>query len=177
MADDYVKGFDELMSKIDALSGAEMEALAERAVLKVAETHKKAAQNLAPVDSGELRGSIHETVERRHGEAVGITYTNSDHAAYLEFGTGEVGAASGGNGSGVPVSYSLPPYKIKRGGKEVMADYWVYFDEAKQQFFATRGQPAQPYMYPSAQDIRKQAGSIMAEAAKQWLKTKGKGGG
>lgn len=163
-----IKGFDELMAKIDRLTGAEFEAVQEKGALSLAQAHAKAAKSLAPVDSGELRNSIHETVEREPGAAIGITYTNSDHAAYVEFGTGPVGAETNKQPG---ISHSMGPFKhVSRSGKVFYRDYWTYFDPVRQQFFSTRGQPAQPYMYPAAQIIRKQAGSILAQAAEKFFK-------
>lgn len=179
MADD-VRGWDSLMAKMSRLTGPQIEAAAKDAALKCAMANEAAAKLLAPTDSGELKFSgIRATVEIQNGEAVGICFTSAEHAAFVEFGTGPVGQASGGNGSPVPVSYSLGPFKVKRGtGRpgevaESYEDYWVYYDEARSQFFATKGQPAQPFMYPSAMEIREQAKSIQAAALRKFLKNLG----
>jgi len=169
-----IKGWDSLMAKLDALGGSHLQEVAKESVLMLALATTAAAKMLVSVDSGELRGSIHEKVEVDGSQAIGYSHTNSDHAAFVEFGTGPVGAESGGNGSDVQVSYSLGPFKVKRGtGRpgevvESWGDYWVYCDE-KGNFFATRGQPAKPFMYPAAKEVEKQAQKIMTDAIKSYI--------
>lgn len=171
-----IKGFDELMAKIGSLTGTQMQELAENTAKSVALAQVHAAKLLAPVGKsggGELRNSIHTAIEKSPGGAVGICYTDSDHAAYVEFGTGPVGAASGGNGSDVKVTYSLGPWKHKsRTGKVFYTDYWIYRDE-NGRFHATRGQPAQPFMYPSAMAVKRQAADIQMAALKRYIKRLG----
>ena len=43
------------------------------------------AQTLAPVDTGNLKGSI--TTEVRPGDLVGVVEATADYAAFVEFGT------------------------------------------------------------------------------------------
>ena len=58
------------------------------------------AQEIVPVRSGELRDSGHiEVTQGGHTPAVMVEF-DSDHAVYVEFGTGERGAASAGAGPG-----------------------------------------------------------------------------
>lgn len=175
-----IKGWTSLMAKLGAMGGTHLEEAAKESVLILALATTAAAKFLAPKDSGELRAEIHEAVEVEGSQAIGYSYTNSDHAPFIEFGTGPVGAESGGNGSDVQVSYSLGPFKVKRGNfisgqvVESWEDYWVYCDE-KGNFFATRGQPAKPFMYPAAKKVEKQAQKIMASAIKSYI-TKATGG-
>ncbi len=180
MAED-IKGWTSLMAKLDALGGSHLEEAAKESVLMLALATTAAAKLFVPVDSGELRGSIHEAVEVDGSQAVGYSYTNSDHAAFVEFGTGPVGLQGGRSGSPVKVHYSLGPFLVKRGtgrpGEVVLSyeDYWVYCDE-QGRFFATRGQPAKPFMYPAAKEVEKQAQKIMASAIKSYI-AKATGGG
>lgn len=167
------------MRKVARLEGPQMEAAAKDAALKCAMANQAAAKLLTPVDSGELRMRIDATVLVENDEAIGICFTNSDHAAFVEFGTGPVGLASGGNGSPIQVHYSLGPFAVKRGTGKLgetttqFEDYWVYYDELKEKFFATRGQPAQPFMYPGAMATKKQAQSIQTAALKKFLRSLG----
>lgn len=169
-----IKGWESLMAKLDALGGSHLEEAAKESVLMLALATTAEAKFLAPKDSGELRGEIHEAVEVDGSQAIGYSYTNSDHAPFIEFGTGPVGAESGGNGSDVPISYAMGPFLVKRGtGRpgevvESYEDYWVYCDE-QGRFFATRGQPAKPFMYPAAKKVEKQAQKIMASAIKAYI--------
>ena len=55
---------------------------------------QKNAKMLCPVDTGELRNSIKESGEIIGDDINCQVYTNCDHAAYTEFGTGERGRES-----------------------------------------------------------------------------------
>jgi HK97 gp10 family phage protein len=78
-----------------------------------------------PVDSGALRRSIDTEVEN-NPVAFSDTGSTSEYAEYVEYGTGIY--AESGQGRQTP---------------------WTYFDEAKGQFFTTRGQKAQPFAEPA----------------------------
>lgn len=45
------------------------------------------AKKTAPVDTGQLRGSISHNVERKGKSITGTIYTNTEYAAHQEFGT------------------------------------------------------------------------------------------
>jgi len=53
-----------------------------------------AAKILVPVDTGELRSSIAMQVELKGKIVVGTIYAGANHAAFVEYGTGLVGAAA-----------------------------------------------------------------------------------
>lgn len=65
-----------------------------------AEVILEEAEAIVPVDTGELRESGHTEIEVNGAEATGYVVFDSDHAAYVEFGTGQRGAASPGAGDG-----------------------------------------------------------------------------
>lgn len=78
------------------------------AVTEAAEAVAEEAQAIVPVDTGELRDSIGIGPVALIGNAVqGSVQATSPHAAYVEFGTGQRGAASAGAGAG-PYSESWP---------------------------------------------------------------------
>jgi hypothetical protein len=89
-----IEGMDELLAALDgplreaALDGAA--AGLERGLKRTVAT----AKLLAPVDRGELRNSITSYVGRKGGTADGVTIATSDHAVYVEMGTGDRGHAS-----------------------------------------------------------------------------------
>ncbi len=58
------------------------------------------AEAIVPVDTGELRESGHTEIEVKGDEATGYVVFDAEHAAYVEYGTGERGAASPGAGEG-----------------------------------------------------------------------------
>ncbi len=53
-----------------------------------------AAKILVPVDTGELRSSIAMQLELKGNIVVGTIYAGANHAAFVEYGTGLVGAAA-----------------------------------------------------------------------------------
>ena len=100
------------------------------------------AKELAPVDTGDLAGSIHMQVKASGDELQGRVYTNKEYAAYVEFGTGIKG-----NGT--------YPYKVEGLNLSYTDKGWAYFDEEKDEWIYTTGQVAQPYMYPALKDNEK----------------------
>lgn len=143
-----IKGMDSLMRKLDSLGGNVLEAL-RGAVKDTALAAEASAKANAPsskhsqADSeggGSLKGSITHEVKASGGRIEGRVYTKNDHAAYVEFGTGPVGAANhAGISPNVPVSYTS-------------RRHWVYplTIGGEKTFRTTSGQPARPYMFPAA---------------------------
>lgn len=151
--DDFYKTLDTLKENADKV--------AEQAVLTGAEKIRKQAVLLAPVDTGELRQSI-KTMSQKDGKTVkGILYTNKEYAPYVEFGTGPTGEASDHSDVSPNIAVS---YKQKG---------WSYQD-AEGNWHHTKGQPAQPFMYPAARDTKDQAtkavSDTFAKAIKEGLK-------
>lgn len=56
------------------------------------------AKSIAPVDTGDLVSKIGTTTTWQGQRVTGSVVSSSDHAAYVEFGTGVRGAASPGAG-------------------------------------------------------------------------------
>ena len=114
-----IEGMDELLSNLSALGGNIKQSClngGRRGMKKV----QKNAKMLCSVDTGELRNSIKEDGEIVGDEINCKVYTNSDHAVYPEFGTGQRGAEC----------------NIERPeGVSYKADW--------------KGQSAQPYMTPA----------------------------
>lgn len=66
------------------------------------------AQAICPVDTGELRDSLRvEAITDDGSRLTGAVSANTGYAAYVEFGTGQRGAASAGAGPG-PYSPTWP---------------------------------------------------------------------
>lgn len=90
-----------------------------------------AAKILVPVDTGSLRDSIAMQVELKGKIVVGTIYAGADHAAFVEYGTGIVGAAAPHPplpSEGVPITGS-----------------WIY--DYKGQGWI--GMPARPFLRPA----------------------------
>lgn len=135
---EFITGDRDLLRKVQKLSQMQL----DRVMRQQAEVVRAAAVYLAPVDTGELRGSIHTDVTHDNGGTQGVVYTNKEYAAYVEFGTGPVGQANhAGTSPDVQVSYRQDP--------------WVYRSSRDGKFYRTEGQPAQPYLYPALKNNEK----------------------
>lgn len=107
------------------------------------ERGQEIAREEAPVDTGELRSSITAMAMGLAGQII----ASSPHAAYVEFGTGIVGA-----GSPHP---TLPwTYDVNGHG----ADGWWYLKDGSWRW--TAGQPARAYMYTTAKRLAAEAPQI-----------------
>ena len=118
---------------------------------------------LAPADTGLLRESIHMQVKDTGAELQGRVYTNCEYAVYVEMGTGIKG-----NGT--------YPYKIEGFTPEYKNKGWAYYDEDKGEWIYTKGQKAQPYMYPALKQNEKTIKKILKEGVHTKLKENSKGG-
>jgi HK97 gp10 family phage protein len=65
------------------------EAKMKRIILQI----ERDAKSIVPVDTGNLRASIESRVIRNNdGDITGVVGTNTDYAAFVEFGTSKMGA-------------------------------------------------------------------------------------
>lgn len=117
-----IKGLDSLSKKLNALGG-NAEKTVRRTMGDATQFVRDNAKLRCPVDTGQLGQSINKKVEEKQGKMVGTVYTNSDHATYVEFGTGQRGEETNTN-TDVNVSYRQD---------------WS-------------GMAAQPYLYPALKD-------------------------
>jgi HK97 gp10 family phage protein len=145
MASVTVKNYDRLLSK--------MKNIANFNTLKAMNDATKVvhaqAKTLAPVDTGNLKGSIHMEVKNKKEKIEGRVYTNLQYAPYVEFGTGIKG-----NGS--------YPYSIE-GLELAYKEDWA-------------GMPAQPYMYPALKNNEKYIKKLFKSDIKDNLNKICKGG-
>lgn len=100
------------------------------------------AKALAPVDTGNLAGSIRMEVKKSGKNLIGRVYTNVQYAPYVEFGTGSTGQGT-------------YPYKVKGLKLSYRDTPWVYSPDGGETFYRTNGQEAQPYMYPAIKQNEK----------------------
>ena len=114
-----VKGLDELLATLSGLGEGARYAV-KKGLERSAKKIQKNAKLLSPVKKGQLRNSIKTKSEIVEDGAEAQVFTNSEYAAYVEFGTGQRGAES----------------NIDRAeGVSYKADW--------------KGMPAQPYMTPA----------------------------
>ena len=105
------------------------------------------AKALAPVDTGNLAGSIHPKVMHVGQILQGKVYTNCSYAPYVEFGTGIKGNGTYPNKK-IELSYRSTP--------------WVYTPNDGEDFYYTEGQVAQPFMYPALKQNAKKIKSMFS---------------
>ena len=141
-----MEGLEELLSQFDSLTGIEEEVY--QSVEACGEFVRDDARLRAPVDIGDLRKSINHTTEQEGEEVVDTVHTNSDHAIFVEFGTGPVGAAShAGTAPDVDIAYSSKKWRAKIPSLVSETDAGIRYVE---------GQAAQPYLYPALKDNEEQ---------------------
>lgn len=144
-ADSLDHAIEELKAYRDAVEQA-----SAAVVKRITEDGAKQAQELVSymnaVDTGELMGSIvGEAQEKR-----GVIRATAGHAAYVEFGTGVVGA-----GSPHPVGWE---YDIHGHGEKG----WNYIGDDGRLHW-TKGMPSRPYMWDTAQMLAEAVPDIVAE--------------
>lgn len=159
MATVSIKGVDRLTQRFNKIANMELKTAMNTATKLV---HGQ-AKALAPADTGQLRGSIHMQVKDTGKELQGRVYTNVEYAPYVEFGTGVTG-----NGT--------YPYQIEGLKLEYKSKGWAYYDEDKGKWIYTKGQKAQPYMYPALKQNEKAIKRIFKDGVKTKLKENCKGG-
>jgi HK97 gp10 family phage protein len=154
-----VKGIDRLTKSFNKIAALELRDTMNDATKLV---HGQ-AKDLAPVDKGQLAGSIHMQVKSTGDALEGRVYTNVEYAAYVEFGTGIKG-----NGT--------YPYQVEGLSLEYRDKGWAYFDEDKGEWIYTKGQEAQPYMYPALKENEKTIKKMFKDGVHTKLKQNCKGG-
>lgn len=134
-----IKGLNSLMKKLDNLGG-DVEKTLYQSVNKMGLFVQREAKELAPVDTGDLKQSIICTTVQANNKISSVISTNSDHAAYVEFGTGK-------KGENTPVEGKYP------GTLAYKQDKWrVNIPDVGVRWI--EGQPAQPYLYPALKNNR-----------------------
>lgn len=143
-------GADSLIAKCRKLYGAKSNEIVGQAVLHAAKTVVQADAKLrAPANEGELRNSIRVRLKVNGNKISGEVFTNLDHAAYVELGTGPKGQAShAGISPDVNVSYRSSPWYVHEG----QIDVGPYHFQKMGEFYKMYGQAAQPYLYPALKE-------------------------
>jgi len=106
----------------------------------------------APYDTGELRDSITYKVEKEGNKVEGAIIAGTEHAFFVEFGTGIVGASNPH-----PYNYQGWEYDINNHGIEG----WNYPKNGR--YYQTLGQPSNPFMYRTAKYLSENADRILNE--------------
>lgn len=157
-----IEGMDAYLAKLTRLSDIEKEVF--QSVDECGEFVRDDARLRAPVDVGDLRKSLDHTTETKSEEIISTVHTNSDHAAYVEFGTGQVGATNHeGTSPNVSVSYTMEKWRGVIPGLVSETDSGIRY---------IAGQPAQPYLYPALKDNETQLEDKLKADIKKALEEK-----
>lgn len=126
-------------------------------ILCEAGTEKAKAEvpQMPPTATGELRDSIHYEVVREGNKVEGRIIAGTDHAMFVEFGTGLVGASDPH-----PYNYLGWEYDVNNH----WTDGWVYQKNGK--YYHTRGQRSNPFMYRTAKYLSENAERILIEGVR-----------
>lgn len=155
-------GVDELLRKLENISciGPELYQLMDQCGTFIRDD----ARLRAPVDIGDLRKSIQHTTRETNGGIETVVHTNSDHAAFVEFGTGPVGAA---NHEGIsPQAQLVYTHEKWRG----VIPFLKSEKDSGIRYIA--GQPAQPYLYPALKENEQQLEKFLADGAREAIRRK-----
>lgn len=139
-----VKGLDKLHAKFNAIANIKVAKAVKKATIFV----QGQAKELAPFDTGRLKGSIRMKVDVKDSNVIGKVYTNLEYAPYLEFGTGIRGDGS----------YSYSPDGLNLTYKKD----W-------------KGMKARPYMYPALKGAENYVKTMINEEIKLSIKSICKG--
>ena len=145
----------ELLSyKTDFLQARLVE-LTERLAEKGVEIAKANVTKLDAIFTGELIDSLHsEKGSISKGTAIFYIVTDSKHAAFVEFGTGQLGMEGG-------YPYPFPDgvqwdYNSGRTIFEFSPGQYGWFYKRDGQWFFTQGMPSRPFMYETAIELEKE---------------------
>ncbi|MTP01202.1 hypothetical protein GMB41_07435 [Turicibacter sanguinis] len=114
------------------------------------------AKDLCPVDLGQLRNSIRTTPRKSKYKVTALVHTNTEYAAYVEFGTGKVGETT-------PVANKYPgplSYKQTKWRARIPDVGWRY----------VAGQSAQPFLYPALKNNESKVRDNIANDLKQVIR-------
>ena len=162
-------GADRLIAKCRKLASKQVgDDIVRRAVLNACKNIVQAEAKLrAPANEGELRNSIKVRVKMEGDRVIGEVFTNSDHGAYVELGTGPKGQAShSGISPDVSVSYRSSPWFVH----EDQINVGPYHFQKVGEFYKMYGQPAQPYLYPALKDNQERVSNNISKYVSRKIK-------
>lgn len=108
-------------------------------------------QSIVKIDSGELAGSI--TYEYDEQTNTGKIIVGASYAIFVEYGTGIVGADSPKHPDPAP-GWECDAKGHGKAG-------WTYYDEKRQKYVHTKGQPASAFVYRTVEYLKEQADEVV----------------
>lgn len=151
-----VKGINGLIKELEGYKANFLHEKLQELTRKIAERGVEIAKaNITTLDAiftGELLGSISAKEESASaGKAVFCIVTDSEHAAFVEFGTGQLGQEG-------PYPYPLPDgvewnYNTGRTIFEISPGEYGWFYYRDGQWYFTQGMPSRPFMYETSLEL------------------------
>lgn len=151
-----VKGIEKLQKELLNYKNNTLQQKVELISKRLAEKGVDIARaNVVRLDAfftGELLNSIHaRKVSGGKSTAIFYVVTDSDHAAFVEFGTGQMGEET-------PYPYPLPEgvtwdYNTGKTIFEVSPGQYGWFYEIDGQWYFTQGMPSRPFMYETTMEL------------------------
>lgn len=155
-ADLSVSGIEKLKKEIinyrDNTLQQKVNLLAERLADKGVDIARANVSKLDAIFTGELLSSIQKRqVSSGKSTAIFCVVTDSDHAAFVEFGTGQMGQE-------MPYPYPLPEgvtwdYNTGKTIFEVSPGQYGWFYQRDGQWYFTQGMPSRPFMYETTMEL------------------------
>lgn len=145
LQNDLTKYRDSLEYKARLLA----ETLAERGV----EIARVRVASLDAIFTGELISSIHSEYKgSQKGGAIFAVIADSDHAMFVEFGTGMIGQAK-------PYPYEFPEgvswqYASGKTIRQLADGRYGWFYPKDGQWYFTEGMPSRPFMYETSLELQ-----------------------
>lgn len=155
-----IKNLKRALNRFNKIKDMDFKPLVNKVVIMVEDE----AKSLVPVDTGNLRSSIHPEVKVVGSSVVGRVYTQSEYASYIEFGTGIKGKGT-------------YPFSVTGLSLEYRNTTWSYIDESTGERIWTAGHPAQPYMYPALRNSRHKTLALTKTEIKKMISKAIAGGG
>ena len=156
-------GIDEVLALLNGLHGDALMDPLRRGLARTMTRMRDDARQNCPIGEGDedihLRDTIDYTIEVKSNGVRGDLIASSEHAVFVEMGTGPVGAQSV---SGADVSPQI------RQRVTYSADGWIYptgqtGPDGKPEFVYTEGMAPQPYLYPA---YKRHEGKVLVDLKK-----------
>lgn len=173
-----IKNLQRLQKKLNAV-GLQAAPIMRIGLMQGLEVVKARAKLNCKVDTGELRNSIHSRSRIKGDIVEGEVYTNNDHAIYVEFGTGPVGAKSPKDiPKNLHLAYKPTGWWIHVGDKEgdispvavKRHNLFTVTSKDGEMFVYTNGQPARPYLYPALIESKEEVVEVMSNTARRKIR-------
>ena len=156
----------ELLNYKDNILQQRVDLLAMRLAEKGVDIAQINVAELDAVFTGELISSIHTQYGgSTKGTAIFYVVADSRHAAYVEFGTGQLGMEGGYPypfPEGVDCEYNLGEkiYEISPG------QYGWFYQDDKGNVYFTQGMPSRPFMYETSMELMNRVVKVAREVFK-----------